>query len=96
MDMFITTLSNIICFFQGVNSLSPYAISFHKFESPDYLYMMEYLVYILRPYGIQYGVHPSDYPENILASHSNPGQPKEMEIQEKSITEKENPTTEVH
>ena len=36
---------------QGLKELSDYAISFH-YITPDYMYVLEYLIYKLRPYGI--------------------------------------------
>ncbi|TMW52327.1 hypothetical protein DOY81_002584 [Sarcophaga bullata] len=35
----------------GLKELSDYAISFH-YITPDYMYVLEYLIYKLRPYGI--------------------------------------------
>ena len=33
--------------------MSDYAIGFH-YVSPDVIYLLEYLVYHLRPYGVQF------------------------------------------
>ena len=47
---------NYILFFQGMDCCSDIAISFH-YISPNQMYVMEYLIYHLRPYGIDPMVH---------------------------------------
>lgn len=42
---------------EGLNCCSDYAISFHKI-SPQQLYLLEYLIYDLRPYGIVRDAEP--------------------------------------
>ena len=39
------------CIFQGQDSISDYAISFH-YVSPPKMYALEFFIYHLRPYGI--------------------------------------------
>ena len=42
-----------ILFFQGISSMSDYAIGFH-YVNPSIIYLLEYFIYHLRPYGIQF------------------------------------------
>ena len=39
--------------FQGISSMSDYAIGFH-YVSPTIMYLLEYVVYHLRPYGVKF------------------------------------------
>ena len=43
----------LLLFFQGISSISDYAIGFH-YTSPQVIYLLEYLVYHLRPYGVRF------------------------------------------
>ena len=44
---------------EGLACCSDFAISFH-YVSPNEMYVMEYLLYHLRPYGINLGQSPED------------------------------------
>lgn len=48
---FLDINNDFCCFFQGIENVSDYAISFH-YMGPAKMYTMEYFVYHLRPYGI--------------------------------------------
>lgn len=41
----------ILIFFQGLGCCSDYSISFH-YMSPSDMYLMDYLLYHLKPYGL--------------------------------------------
>ena len=42
-------------FYQGVEWMSDYPISFH-YMKPEMMYFMEYVMYHARPYGIRQGM----------------------------------------
>ena len=44
---------NVDVVFQGISSMSDYAIGFH-YTSKEVIYLLEYLVYHLRPYGVKF------------------------------------------
>ena len=55
----ILQLLYLVPMFQGMGCCSDSAVSFH-YVSPNQMYVLEYLIYHLRPHGINLGQSPED------------------------------------